>query len=650
MNCIKCGAQLEEGARFCNMCGESQPVSSAPVYEQPPQAPPPQEPVYAPPVYEQPPQAPPPQEPVYAPPVYEQPPQAPPPQEPVYAPPVYEQPPQAPPPQEPAYAPPAYEQPPQAAAPQAPPYAPPGYQTPYGATPQETGYPAGQGMPYQGGATPPPTGKGNKKKLLMILIPVAAVVVVVLVLFLLELFNVIDIIPSFPDNGGSSISGEGGQDRDRDRPGRGDNDEDEDRRENEGDSGNTGAGTSPTTTAPAPTDNPPAGPGDTSGNAATFNITGVTVVEYRPNRSGVYVIETTDNIDCDPVLYLYDSAGNQVAYDDDGGVGSNSAMGVFLNQGETYGISAQFYGSLGGGYTLTVSPAQTMSDNGGSVVVDSPSWFAFTPNQTGLWQIFTSDNQDCDPILFLFDASNKQLAYDDDGGDEYNSLINIGLVAGETYVIKSTYYSNYGGRLTLNVVFIQSGGELTGNGGEVMIVGPSVLTFTPNESTIWSLYTSDNGTCDPILSIYNSDYSVDLSDDDGGPGYNSFIVVYLEAGESYTIEAGNYGNESHAVYILSVVPVGFYNLGSVTLVIDYQIAYYIRPERSGEWVFETTHNEADPLLRLYNIYGELIAYDDDGGEDANARLAYMLEADTVYIIVAACYGGWGSYDLIITSG
>ncbi|WP_419177048.1 M10 family metallopeptidase C-terminal domain-containing protein [Desulfosediminicola sp.] len=58
----------------------------------------------------------------------------------------------------------------------------------------------------------------------------------------------------------------------------------------------------------------------------------------------------------DAYLRLYDSAGNQIAYDDDGGTGYNSALRFTASTGGTYYLSAGSYAdSLAGTYTLDIN-------------------------------------------------------------------------------------------------------------------------------------------------------------------------------------------------------------------------------------------------------------------------------------------------------
>jgi len=76
--------------------------------------------------------------------------------------------------------------------------------------------------------------------------------------------------------------------------------------------------------------------------------------------------------------------------------------------------------------------------------------------------------------------------------------------------------------------------------------------------------------------------------------------------------------------------------------------YFIfTPTSTGYWTFATSANfDSDPMLWIYNIYGHLIASDDDSGGNLNARITLHMVEGADYIIVAGFFGGGsGSYTL-----
>ena len=129
------------------------------------------------------------------------------------------------------------------------------------------------------------------------------------------------------------------------------------------------------------------------------------------------------------------------------------------------------------------------------------------------------------------------MSEDDDGWGDYNALIRVFIFAGDTYSIEVSFYSGSEGRnCTLNVI---PPVEIPGGGGDVHMDHASGFLFTPSQSGSWEFRTSNNGSFDPRLAIYevNSDDSIDMlaNDDDSGDGVNAMARVELVAGHTYHI-------------------------------------------------------------------------------------------------------------------
>lgn len=100
---------------------------------------------------------------------------------------------------------------------------------------------------------------------------------------------------------------------------------------------------------------------------------------------------------------------------------------------------------------------------------------------------------------------------------------------------------NFGVGGVTEVVPSFPGISLSEYGGEIRIMRDTELTFTPAESGHWIFMTYDNGDSDPYLELFDSYGSHIDSDDDSGGDFNAFMIVYLDAGYTYTIYAGFYG-------------------------------------------------------------------------------------------------------------
>ena len=497
-----------------------------------------------------------------------------------------------------------------------------------------------------------------------------------------------------------------------------------------------GATTSP---EPASPEGTPVPAGSLTGRGGSVRVEGETQFRFTPDRSGLWRFETSDNGDSDPVLTLYDSLGDFISGDDDGGSGSNSLIITMLQAGSEYIISAEFWGSGDGSYTLTVSPmdAETIPGGGGSMRVDDQTLFIFSPGQSGVWEFYTSDNGSSDPVLYLYGANGSTLAENDDGMGDRNSFISYYLEAGRSYAVSAKFYGSGSGAYTLTVsraeliprsggsasmsrssafeftpdrtgewefsvndtggvypmlyliteeyrwlfagyyndqgvvdtaivnagatyiILIlfsdpdgdcslsvtllneiqiqQPGSQLPDGGGSFVVHAPSEFTFTPNRTGIWTIYTTDNPDCDPYLLLYDSRGTEIAYNDDGGVGTNALIVIGLDRSETYVICAECYGGAS-GMYVLHVEEPPELPAAGGSVRVDGATTFTFTPGQSGTWVFETTNcGESDPYLELYDADGRFVFSDDDGGEGYNSLMAVPLNAGETYSLQVYFY-------------
>jgi hypothetical protein len=386
----------------------------------------------------------------------------------------------------------------------------------------------------------------------------------------------------------------------------------------------------------------------------TVHVIGTTDFLFSPNESGMWQFRTSNNSG-DPVLTIYNSYDQEVAYDDDGVGDLNSLMTVYLNASELYTLNAGFFATGTGSYTLTVSRGSANTEiipgGGGTVQIIGDTSLTFTPNNSGAWEFRTSNNNG-DPLLTLYNASGMQIAYDDDGTGTLNSLISIYLDAGTTYVLNAGFYDNGTGSYTLNVSASRAE-TIPGGGGNIYVSGATMFLFTPDTSGEWELRTSNNNG-DPLLILYNGFGSEIARDDDSGGNYNSLIRHYLNAGETYTINAGFWNDESGS-YSLSVSQGGGAGFGSTdipgtggSVSVSRATDYIFIPETTGMWEIRTSSISGDPLLSLYNSYGILIASDDDSGGGLDSLIRQNLIAGQAYTINAGFWNnGSGLYTLTV---
>jgi len=177
-----------------------------------------------------------------------------------------------------------------------------------------------------------------------------------------------------------------------------------------------------------------------SPGGGTVQVSVETSYLFTPGYSGVWEIITSDSGDNDPYLKIFDTNDIVIADDDDSAGDGNAILVVYLTEGETYRIHANFL-SGDGSYTLTVSPAMTLPSAGVYVNVQGATGFSFTPDQSGKWEVSTTNNGSYDPIVYVLGNDNEVIDYDDDSGEANNAFLVVELTEGETYIIIVVFWA-----------------------------------------------------------------------------------------------------------------------------------------------------------------------------------------------------------------
>ena len=220
--------------------------------------------------------------------------------------------------------------------------------------------------------------------------------------------------------------------------------------------------------------------------------------------TGQTLLTTYTTGSTDTYGYLYDSAGNIIAQDDDSGAGYNFRILESVGAG-TYYIAVKHYSSSGTGtYTLYVDC--TVDDHGN----DTGSATSISCNSTTSGDIETGGDLDyfqlnvgtgvitaytegsTDTYGYLYDSAGNIIAQDDDSGAGYNFRILESVGAGTYYIAVKHYSSSGTGTYTLYVdcevtyVITASdgpGGTISPSGDvEVSAGGSQSFTITPNQN------------------------------------------------------------------------------------------------------------------------------------------------------------------------
>jgi hypothetical protein len=366
---------------------------------------------------------------------------------------------------------------------------------------------------------------------------------------------------------------------------------------------------------------------------------------------------------------------NSIAFDDDGGIGLNSLIDVFLSQSSYLIEVRSFSGGVSGTYTLEIDlqPAADDEDAAGPISIfpgDEFDGFLDPEGDIDEFVFFAStgevfdlglESADFDAFLEV-EINGEIIAVDDDSGEGFNSLLQ-GFVLpldGEYIVRVIAVGSNLSGsyRLSFNpsTPAIDIAGSLDPGVREAALTAESsfhIYNLAIGGTTSVTLELSSDE-FDTFIALFAGSGVQDLTplnrlseDDDGGDGTNSRLEIVLGPGE-YLVEVGSFDGSGTGVYSLDVVldtvggadedefgpqPLAFDvdNIGSLSPEGD--VDEYLIFGAAGETIeINLGSADFDTFLEVERN-GTLLAADDDSGEGFNSQLAgFVLPDNGEYVI------------------
>lgn len=417
----------------------------------------------------------------------------------------------------------------------------------------------------------------------------------------------------------------------------------------------------------------------------------------------VTIAMTSD--DFDTYLELLGPDGTQVTFNDDGGQGLNSLIENFtLPATGEYTIIARSFGNRGeGSYTLSLAqgsaspgPTPTAAGGGsGGSIAYGQSVAAMLNEDQHLWTFngregdvvtIAMTSRDFDTYLELLGPNGQQVAFNDDGGQGLNSLIeDFTLPTSGTFTIVARSFGNRGrGDYTLSLSTGTAQPPPQGSG--TIAIGQTVTGSINESQQTWTF----SGSAGDVISIEmnSTDFDTYLElngpngqqvtrDDDGGPGLNSFINGFaLPTSGTYTIIARSFANAGRGTYTLTltaggvVVPTatpfptqppppssdrGTIEVGqTVTGSLNQSQETWTFSADAGDVItIEMNSSDFDTYLELNDSDGQQVTRDDDGGPGLNSLInGFRIPRTGRYTIIARSFGngGSGSYTLTLTQG
>lgn len=258
---------------------------------------------------------------------------------------------------------------------------------------------------------------------------------------------------------------------------------------------------------------------------------------FRPAESGTYVV-VSEAYGCDPKVNVYDQYYNSISYDDDNDYidGERDFYCTFYAEaGETYIISlGEYYGNSVEYYFSVIDY---------SVIVHQPTKY----------EPYVEVEPDNIYVSYQWYSVSEYGEYSSIASETASSLSTT--VPGE-YVCEVDF--GFGRYEFTDIVNLTEISEIRVNEISIANVpyeGFAEFVFYPAESGYYAVATDSYGDCDPIVGVFDGDFSYITENDDNeyvSDTYDSYCPFYAEAGETYYIVAMDYqGND--AEYNITIV-------------------------------------------------------------------------------------------------
>ena len=311
-------------------------------------------------------------------------------------------------------------------------------------------------------------------------------------------------------------------------------------------------------------------------------------------------------------------------------------------------LSAQVNLRVGSIINATLQPEQAI-------------WYSVRTNERGILTVETVGKLD---TVIGYCDKNLRLVKEDRGG------INIFAVRGETYLFRLTggspeesgAFRIYAASSPMpDMTDLSIGDTKTAN---IREREENWYRFLAGQSGILTVET--HGDTDTILQMFSENLVLLAEDDDGGNELNARLEFFVVQGKTYYfIITGHYDGEYQiAVTDIRELP----DFIPLTLNAHGVVApgkedwYIIQTNKrdgailpnsetikmAGELMIIATTGNTNTMIHAYNEMFELIAFDDDSGDELNARVEFTISPNsTYYIKVVGWLDGGGEYGITV---
>jgi hypothetical protein len=405
---------------------------------------------------------------------------------------------------------------------------------------------------------------------------------------------------------------------------------------------------------------------------------------------------TNEGVALDPMLGIYDSEGNQIAFNDDANMSLNSALSFTPQQSGDIFVEARAFAEDGTGrYRLAATSGPIPTDDVGNDASTraritagrevtgniefegDTDWYRLSARTGQRYQITLNgasgaDEALTDPLLRVLDREGNELAMSDDTEEGLNSALEFSPQAsGDVFIEARAFSDAYTGSYALNVTAVRAPTDNISaerNTRGRVTVGQSVdgtidfaadkdwyrVRLEEGQSYRFMLNSAgDTALGDPFVRVHGPNGDELAMDDDGGDGLNSYLEFTAPSTGTYYVEASAFAEGGTGGYTLGArageVPADTTTDVSLSADGDYRQGV-LSPAGDRDWYRvdltegqsirvgmespEATNPLGDPYLVLYGPDGSEIARDDDGGEGLNAFMEYQATQTGAYYIEA----------------
>ena len=315
-------------------------------------------------------------------------------------------------------------------------------------------------------------------------------------------------------------------------------------------------------------------------------------------------------------------------------------------------------------------------------------WFAVTLTSGHIYQFTlnrTTTGGLSDPYLTLYNSTGSTVTWNDDGGGNFNSLLNYTATASGTFYLGARDYSSGTGFYTLAAAesVTDDYAASTSTPGRVTVGSSTTGRIETSGDNDWFAVTlaagntyqfnltrtASSGLSDPYLTVYNSSGTAIATNDDSGGNLNSQMSFTATASGTYYLGARDYssGTGSYTVSAVSLttddyaantstagrVTVGSSSTGRIETSGDSDwFAVSLTAGRTYEFHLDraASNGLSDPYLTLYNSSGSAIASNNDSGGNLNSLLTYVASSTGTFYLGARDFStNTGNYTVSATA-